>query len=70
MVWFDRENTGAFVPVLSTDWSTNDAGDVWTFNIREGVTFHEGGTLEPHDVAYSVHAFLMKFLVIKIKTAQ
>ena len=24
-----------------------------SFNIRKGVTFHEGGTLEPHDVAYT-----------------
>jgi peptide/nickel transport system substrate-binding protein len=54
MVWFNREDTGSFVGVLATDWSTNDAGDVWTFNVRDGVTFHEGGTLEPHDVAYSV----------------
>jgi len=60
MVWFDRENTGAFVPVLATDWSTNEAGDVWTFNIRDGVTFHEGGTLEPHDVAYSVQRALLQ----------
>jgi peptide/nickel transport system substrate-binding protein len=60
MVWFNREDTGSFVPVLSTGWEVNDAGDVWTFNIREGVTFHEGGTLEPHDVAYSVQRALLQ----------
>jgi peptide/nickel transport system substrate-binding protein len=60
MVWFNREKTDEFVPVLATDWSTNDAGDVWTFNVREGVTFHEGGTLEPHDVAYSVQRALLQ----------
>ncbi len=60
MVWFNREDTGSFVGILATDWSVNEAGDVWTFNIRDGVTFHEGGTLEPHDVAYSVQRALLQ----------
>jgi peptide/nickel transport system substrate-binding protein len=60
LVWFNREKTDEFVGVLATDWSVNDAGDVWTFNIRDGVTFHEGGTLEPHDIAYSVHRALLQ----------
>jgi len=53
LVWFDRERTDSFVPALATDWTTNEAGDEWVFNIREGVTFHEGGTMEPHDIAYT-----------------
>ncbi len=60
LVWFNREKTDEFVGVLATDWSVNEAGDVWTFNVREGVTFHEGGTLEPHDVAYSVQRALLQ----------
>lgn len=60
MVWFNREDTGSFVGILATDWEVNDAGNVWTFNIRDGVTFHEGGTLEPHDVAYSVQRALLQ----------
>jgi peptide/nickel transport system substrate-binding protein len=60
LIWFNREKTDEYVGVLATDWSVNDAGDVWTFNIREGVTFHEGGTLEPHDVAYSVQRALLQ----------
>jgi len=60
MVWFNRERTDEFVPILSTGWEINETGDVWTFDIREGVTFHEGGTLEPHDVAYSVQRALLQ----------
>jgi peptide/nickel transport system substrate-binding protein len=60
VVWFNKERTDEFVPVLSTGWEVNEAGDVWTFNIRDGVTFHEGGTLEPHDVAYSMHRALLQ----------
>ncbi len=60
LIWFERERTDVFVPILATDWAANDAGDVWTFTIREGVTFHEGGTLEPHDVAYSMQRALLQ----------
>ncbi|MDY7075822.1 MAG: ABC transporter substrate-binding protein [Chloroflexota bacterium] len=60
MIWFNRERTDEFIPVLATDWGVNEAGDVWTFQVREGVTFHQGGTLEPHDVAYSLHRALLQ----------
>jgi peptide/nickel transport system substrate-binding protein len=53
LVWFNRERTDDYIPALATDWTINETGDQWVFNIREGVTFHEGGTLEPHDVAYT-----------------
>ena len=29
-------------PVLATSWEANEDGTVWTFNLREGVTFHDG----------------------------
>ncbi len=38
------------VPVLAESWESNDAGDVWTFNIRQGVTFHDGTPLTAEDV--------------------
>jgi len=59
-VFFNREKTDEFVGILATDWSVNDAGTVWTFNIRDGVTFHAGGTLEPHDIAYSMQRGLLQ----------
>jgi peptide/nickel transport system substrate-binding protein len=60
LVAFKRESISEFVPALATDWSMNDAGDVWTFNIREGVKFHQGGTLEPHDIAYTFARALLQ----------
>ena len=30
------------VPLLATDWTTSDDGLEWTFNLQEGVTFHDG----------------------------
>jgi peptide/nickel transport system substrate-binding protein len=60
LVFFEREKTDAFVPMLATEWEVNESGDVWTFQVRDGVTFHEGGTFEPHDVAYSIQRAVLQ----------
>jgi peptide/nickel transport system substrate-binding protein len=60
LIWFDKDKTDEYVPLLATSWEANPDGTVWTFNIRQGVTFHEGGTLEPHDVAYSLQRALLQ----------
>ncbi len=54
LVAFKREKIDEFVPALATDWTKSEDGKTWVFNIRKGVKFHKGGTLEPHDVAYTV----------------
>ncbi len=53
LVFFNREKTDEYVPALATDWTTSEDGKTWVFNLRKGVKFHQGGTLEPHDVAYT-----------------
>ena len=40
-------------PVLAESWSANSAADVWTFNIRQGVKFHDGSPLTADDVVYT-----------------
>jgi peptide/nickel transport system substrate-binding protein len=40
-------------PVLATSWSSNSAASVWTFKIRQGVTFHNGHPLTADDVVYT-----------------
>lgn len=37
-----------FEPGLATDWSVSEDGLTWTFELQEGVTFHDG---EPFDAA-------------------
>ena len=60
LVFFNREKYDEFIPALATEWTNSEDGLTWTFNIREGVTFHEGGTLEPHDVAYTIQRNMLQ----------
>ncbi len=60
LVFYDGEATDKFVPQLAESWETSEDGTVWTFNIRQGVKFHEGGDLTPSDVAYSFQRGLLQ----------
>jgi peptide/nickel transport system substrate-binding protein len=53
LVDWDREASAEFVAQLATEWEWSDADITWTFKIRKGVKFHEGGDLTPEDVEYS-----------------
>lgn len=41
------------VPALAESWDVSDDGLVYTFNLRPGVTFTDGSTLDAEDVKYS-----------------
>lgn len=53
LVFYERDEIDEFVPLLATDWTISPDGRTYTFTIRQGVTFHAGGSLTPEDVAYS-----------------
>ena len=38
---------------LATDWTVSDDGLVWTFNLREGVTWHNGDAFTAADVVFT-----------------
>src|SRR5688500_13294726 len=42
-------------PRLAESWEPNDDGSVWTFTIRQGVTFHDGAPLTAEDVAATLN---------------
>ena len=44
-----------FVPGLAESWEVSDDGMVWTFKIREGVSFHDGTPLTAEEVAWSLN---------------
>jgi len=52
----------AFEPGLAETWTISDDELVWTFKIREGVTFHDGTPMTAEDVAWSMN-FLMEGMI-------
>ncbi len=61
LIFYDGEATDKFVPVLASEMPTvSEDGKTYTFKIRTGVKFHEGGDLTPSDVAYSFQRGLLQ----------
>ncbi len=60
LIFFDGSATDKFAPLLCTEVPSLENGGIapdgttYTFNIRKGVKFQEGGDLTPEDVAYSL----------------
>jgi peptide/nickel transport system substrate-binding protein len=51
-----RDMKGALVPALATEWGPSDTDpNVWTFKLREGVTFHDGASFDSEDVVFSLN---------------
>jgi ABC-type transport system substrate-binding protein len=44
----------AVEPVLAESYEASDDLTVWTFHLRQGVTFHDGSTLDANDVVTSL----------------
>ncbi|WP_164660629.1 ABC transporter substrate-binding protein [Tropicibacter sp. Alg240-R139] len=45
---------GAIVPGLAESWEISDDGTVYTFKLHDGVTFHDGTTMDGEDVKFSL----------------
>jgi len=60
LVFYEGEATDKFIPLLAESWEVSEDGTVYTFHIREGVKFHEGGDLTASDVAYSYQRGLLQ----------
>ncbi|MEM7519749.1 MAG: ABC transporter substrate-binding protein [Pseudomonadota bacterium] len=45
---------GSVVPGLASSWEISDDGLVYTFALREGVTFHDGTKMDADDVKFSL----------------
>jgi peptide/nickel transport system substrate-binding protein len=46
------------IPELAKSWSVSDDGLVWTFNLEENVTFHDGKPMTAKDVVFSFKRLL------------
>lgn len=56
LVWLDDELEPQ--PMLAESWEPNDAADVWTYHLRDGVKFHNGDKLTAADVVYTYRRIL------------
>ncbi|UWQ49477.1 ABC transporter substrate-binding protein [Leisingera caerulea] len=45
---------GSVVPGLAESWEISGDGTVYTFRLREGVTFHDGSAMDAEDVKFSL----------------
>ena len=46
---------GSFlVPGLAQNWSVSGDGLTWTFNLRPGISFHDGTALNADAVAFNI----------------
>ena len=53
LVMFD--SSLQIVPGLAESWEASEDGLTWTFELRPGVTFHNGDPLKASDVAFSIN---------------
>jgi peptide/nickel transport system substrate-binding protein len=49
-------------PSLATSWTTSPDGLTWTFDLRQGVKFHDGSTFDAADVVYSYNRIITEKL--------
>ena len=56
---YDGDSITEYVPALATDHAISDGGKVYTYNLREGVSFHSGNTMSCRDVEYSFERMLV-----------
>lgn len=51
-----KEDPSTPAPALAKSWEINEDGTIYTFHLREGVTFHNGAKLTAKDVKYTIEA--------------
>ncbi len=49
---------GTYVGALAKDWSASDDGLTWTFNLRDGLKWHNGEDLTADQVAWTINAII------------
>lgn len=49
------DHTGNLVPELAESWESSPDATKWTFNLRRGIEFHNGKTMEATDIIESIN---------------
>jgi len=53
LVFIDEENMPDINRSVAKNWESNDEATVWTFELREGITFHDGKEMTSEDVKFT-----------------
>ena len=53
LVYIDEENQPDITRSVAENWESDEAGLVWTFNLRQGVLFHDGKEMTSEDVKFT-----------------
>jgi peptide/nickel transport system substrate-binding protein len=48
------DSSGQCVPALATSWETSADGKIWTFKLRDGVTFQDGSKFDAEAVKFNL----------------
>ncbi|MDR1205070.1 MAG: ABC transporter substrate-binding protein [Peptococcaceae bacterium] len=48
------DHAGKYMPRLAENWDVSEDGTTWTFNLRKGVSFHNGDAFDADDVVFTV----------------
>lgn len=59
LVGNDPARWGEYIPLLAKSWSLSPDGLVWTFNLNQGVHFHDGTPFTAADVVYTMDKRVM-----------
>ena len=54
----DIDDNFQVVPELAKSWSVSEDGRTWTFELEQGVKFHDGSDFDSGDVVYSLRRLL------------
>jgi peptide/nickel transport system substrate-binding protein len=54
LLWYDPLK-GQKIPALATSWESKENATIWTFHLREGVTFHDGTPFNATALKYSIN---------------
>lgn len=55
-----KDGTLEVEPALATDWTISDDGTQYTFNLRDGVTFHDGSAFNAEAVKFNFDRMLVE----------
>jgi len=49
---------GQYIGNLASEWSHSEDGLVWTFNLRDGVKWHDGSEFTADQMAWAIHELM------------